>query len=582
MAEDLNRGVGATTIPTDSGGTRAATMMGIQTFLGDAVLNPADMDGSDLGEKINAAIAELDATYGGTLDLRGTFGPQTISTAITIDRPLCFLWGPGNYTFDAAPVFSAGHRVQWLGLGTTITTFTSNAAGVLFDINSVIHECCFADFLAQINTSGGGFLRVGRTSDDYNGDNFRQRWDLHNLYILGPGEANSGSIGISVTQLINHCITNITIQNFESSAIIDRCGNGTWTRPRFQAYTNGPLISIKAGTGTEADGSSQDVFINPEFLGPTAGTGDTVTVQTKNITFINALYEPQTGGTSNSFIHLASRGALFADSAYFRDIEGLFSGVVLPTNTIVLDTGYLSPTFDGTEIPIAGYPAVSFGTPYAFAESSAKFIDVSARLTDLVIAADPDGAKAFIDAPSLLQSGFNAYRRQTELMDQTGTFRIVGTATDAIPDSGSGIEMFYQLGGDQAIITCASRSGGVATYKPCLFQASSVEFNHSDVVLDKRIYSTTVTTITGATPSAAASNFLRTNNSGSTTITNIADGISSQVVTIVFGDAHTTVQNNGNIELSGSADFVGTLFSSLTLMRDSATGLWIEIGRSLH
>ncbi len=75
VKEDFDLGYGTTTIPTDTGGTRAATKTGIQTFLPGAV-NAADFTGADIGAQVNAAAAIL--TLGGTIYIpNGTYSFTT-------------------------------------------------------------------------------------------------------------------------------------------------------------------------------------------------------------------------------------------------------------------------------------------------------------------------------------------------------------------------------------------------------------------------------------------------------------------------------------------------------------------------
>ncbi len=133
VSEDIDRGQGATTIPTDSGGTRAATKFGIQTLMGDSVLNPADQSG-DFGAQINAAIAALPVT-GGTIDARGIVGSQTIASTVTVDRPVTLLLGPVTVTVSASTAFDVISGLQVRGSGTKASIFQqATGAGTIFAI----------------------------------------------------------------------------------------------------------------------------------------------------------------------------------------------------------------------------------------------------------------------------------------------------------------------------------------------------------------------------------------------------------------------------------------------------------------
>jgi len=69
-----------------------------------------------------------------------------------------------------------------------------------------------------------------------------------------------------------------------------------------------------------------------------------------------------------------------------------------------------------------------------------------------------------------------------------------------------------------------------------------------------------------------------TANTGATSIVAIDNGVIGQQIIIFFQDGNTTVVNNANIQLNGSANQLFTNGSTLTLMKNTA-GKWIEINR---
>lgn len=75
--------------------------------------------GADAGAKITACIAALPST-GGTCDARGLEGAQTISSTITVNKPVQILLGYATYTTSASPAFDfteAGDFSSLIGVG---------------------------------------------------------------------------------------------------------------------------------------------------------------------------------------------------------------------------------------------------------------------------------------------------------------------------------------------------------------------------------------------------------------------------------------------------------------------------------
>jgi len=79
-----------------------------------------------------------------------------------------------------------------------------------------------------------------------------------------------------------------------------------------------------------------------------------------------------------------------------------------------------------------------------------------------------------------------------------------------------------------------------------------------------------------ATPSVLGGRVF--NTGGTTTITNFADGVLGQIITIRSGHAITVTHAGGGIRLSGNANFVMSAGDTLTLVKTTTTS-WDEIGR---
>ncbi len=80
------------------------------------------------------------------------------------------------------------------------------------------------------------------------------------------------------------------------------------------------------------------------------------------------------------------------------------------------------------------------------------------------------------------------------------------------------------------------------------------------------------------TPDVSDGNHFKTSNTLSTTITDFDGGAPGQEITIVFGDANTTVSDSGNIKLSGA--FTSTADDTLKLLYDGT--YWYETSRSVN
>jgi hypothetical protein len=82
--------------------------------------------------------------------------------------------------------------------------------------------------------------------------------------------------------------------------------------------------------------------------------------------------------------------------------------------------------------------------------------------------------------------------------------------------------------------------------------------------------------IAGATPDVSNGNIFKTNNGGTTTITNFLNGVDSQVITVNCGDTNTTIQNNANIVTATAADITCTANKAQDFTYDASQMKWIQ------
>jgi hypothetical protein len=81
------------------------------------------------------------------------------------------------------------------------------------------------------------------------------------------------------------------------------------------------------------------------------------------------------------------------------------------------------------------------------------------------------------------------------------------------------------------------------------------------------------------TPSVQGKQVAFVNNGAGITITNLLNGYVGQMLTLLFTNGNTTIQNNANIKLVGGVNFVGSADDTLTLTK--STSAWLENSRSV-
>jgi hypothetical protein len=536
-----------------------------------------------------AAVNSIDApenlftnvkTYGAVGD--GVTDDTVAIAAAWADHTSGILYFPrGTYIDTGTHILKDNMSIVGENKGAVIIDYRGDGYWLdTLDGTSPIDYFTWRDMSVECRAGSIGPLRVGRTSTDYADGLFSLFWKLSNIYAHGPGAAQVGTIGLSLTQLINHTVENINIVDFETSVIIDRCGNGTWTRPRFHAFKFGPRITNKGGTGTASNGSSQDVFINPEFLGPTVGFGGvpgtdygyTVEIDTQMITFINALYEVSGAGATQGLIHLSNASG--SATAGFMDINGAMSGTIaMMDNTIVIDNGIAYPSFFGTRTPIPGFPPVVLGIPYVSAwGSKARFINCSAELNRLVETADPTSQKAYI----LGVMDNNTQKYGADVHDFNGVMRVTAPAGYTIVPptrGGSGVEVYYDPNTDTGNIKGYDRTG--LALIDLLYSAINHKFEGAIV------FNQAAATFADedATPLVTGKYRFNASNTVATNITGFDGGSNGQEILVLFTNANTTLIHGASFRLSGGVNFS---VPDQTVMRFwTSTGtVWYELSRS--
>jgi hypothetical protein len=83
-------------------------------------------------------------------------------------------------------------------------------------------------------------------------------------------------------------------------------------------------------------------------------------------------------------------------------------------------------------------------------------------------------------------------------------------------------------------------------------------------------------TITGATPSVAVGNVFLTGNTSATTITNFTGGTHSQNITVICGDANTTIANNSNIVIGAGGNIPCAVNATYQFAYNAGLGKWLQ------
>lgn len=207
--EDLKLGngtFGPVTLP--DGTTATLNKIGINTFLGDAVLSATAFDGADASEKINAAIAVLPST-GGVVDARGLSGAQAFGTEIYITTAnVVLLLGAGTYTMMKR-IWVAADNVSIVGQGRGRTILKNNANIAYVDCDPILastrHDPVL--FVAPTTKVDGLLVRDLTVDGNYSG--------LSNRPFLNDVHGN----GFNLVRCANSRITNCEIKNIVFQAI---------------------------------------------------------------------------------------------------------------------------------------------------------------------------------------------------------------------------------------------------------------------------------------------------------------------------------------------------------------------------
>lgn len=292
------------------------------------------------GDGINDDTAAIALAYASIPSSGGVlfFPPGVYKTSGTlIPRNGITIYGAsfGGLTAIAGPS-TGGVCILYTGIGFWIDQ--NSAAGLVGFILQNI-----AVSVIDTTTPSGGAVRIGDPTQTFAGSTSRTLINFHNCTFTGAGSNVAGKTMVSLTMVAESLITNCSVYNVEQAWINDRTTANTYQRLRLSAFRYGLLITAK-----DAPGGAQDVYVQPDILGPDyspGGTGYLMKIDSQNIDFYGGLLENIFNVTSKAFIWFTNKGR---EVHYFGGLFAVSAGNV--TNALLFDNGSVRNRFFGTQL----------------------------------------------------------------------------------------------------------------------------------------------------------------------------------------------------------------------------------------
>lgn len=244
VKEDLDKGYGATTIPTDSGGTRAASKVGLHTWVGDTYVNlmdfGADLSGASANDTaLSNAYTALGGNSGTIWIPRGTFKlTQTFTIPVSRvniqgmgQQSTIIRFNPGTtascFKFALATTATiAQNRISGLAIDGTNDTSPKTAIEVDDGEEIEISDIAVSNFTnggktcVGIQLKGRQSLKVDRVTisapnpiviskNSHSGSPDADHYHLHNCYLLADSNPN-----ITVADGVN--LSDLTIDGYQA------------------------------------------------------------------------------------------------------------------------------------------------------------------------------------------------------------------------------------------------------------------------------------------------------------------------------------------------------------------------------
>jgi hypothetical protein len=506
----------------DNGNTAVKAYFGSNWDAVEAALNNI----VNVKAPLYGAVGDSDGAGGGTDD---TTAIAAAYAAATASKGICY-FPPGRYRTTGS--LTPGANTILRGAGKGATTIDYRGTGYWFDLNASTgsNDTSLEDLTITVASGGVGAIRIGRTSDNYDANAARERFVLRNLNITGPGATNAGTIGMSLTQFSDSRVDHVTVSGFETGVIFDRTTVNSVTRLRVNSMRYGLNHSAAAGSGSAATGNLNDVFELCDIGGVVTGADAyLLKCDASGAVFLGCYFEANgipAGVTMTAMAWFSARGRLVRMIGCNFDYT---AGTGTLTNTMLFTAGAAKNLFLGCTAGSTGMPVISMGNPSGPGGNEMnQFVGCSEWLADDLLATAITAGYAAVIGPTRTTAN--------------GT-RLSGTTWADKIRMKSGRMM-------------AAQGADVASANNLTLGADGNVFR-----------------ITGVTQ------------------INLIDNRNWQagaVVTLLFAGALTVKHGIAvstdyvTLILSGGVDFATAVggTSSLTLVYNTATGFWHEIGRS--
>lgn len=191
-----------------SGGGISPTFTRGDFRVGSTVANVHGYAGSNLGARLQACHDAAPAG-GWTCDARLLTGAQTITSTVSVSKPVQFLLGEATITSTPATTFSlatTANGAAIVGCGAGCTIFAHSGAGYAVDVPdgpTMQYPAKVRVENFQVSASGNalGAIRIGRSTTVYDAAANRNFWAIRNVYARWDGAASVNTVAFSFTQL---------------------------------------------------------------------------------------------------------------------------------------------------------------------------------------------------------------------------------------------------------------------------------------------------------------------------------------------------------------------------------------------
>lgn len=361
-------------VKLSGGGIPAPFTIG-NVWLGGIPVNCAGLTGNGTAwdARLNTCLTALGST-GGIADMRAVTGSQTCTSAISISNSNITIF-IGRITLTSSSgcqiLFATGvHDVSIIGegagsleigTGTGATQINHSAASYFIDTPSNAQVDTIRIEGVNIATSStstsSGCIRAKRSTDAYNSNNFLHDWNIAHVNCKGPGAANAGLIGMSLTQVARMLMTQTHVNNYETSLAMYADTESTLVEVTLDGCLNGFLHSYNSGFTTGA--GTQSRFYSLTIHGPASGTTGVGLDEQLSGNQYFGLYVEAGVSTITAMTRL---GPTARFNKFFGSRYDATGGA--PTNCFVFTAGAARNEFHGDFLNLsAGSCAVTMGAP---------------------------------------------------------------------------------------------------------------------------------------------------------------------------------------------------------------------------